>query len=132
MPKTLEIATPRRFSFKATVYSHGWCELAPFSIDDKNWQLSYVIADGKGKATPVVISAGRAGLRIECANSAVASAKIERDTRHILRLDDDLSAFYDSIDGHEGLAWVAKKSAGRLLRSPTVFEDLVKTICTTN
>src|SRR6202011_4965396 len=29
------------------------------------------------------------------------------------------------------LAWVAA-GAGRMLRSPTVFEDLVKTICTTN
>jgi N-glycosylase/DNA lyase len=29
-------------------------------------------------------------------------------------------------------AWVAHEGAGRLLRSPTVFEDLVKMICTTN
>ena len=29
------------------------------------------------------------------------------------------------------LAWAAQ-GAGRLLRSPTVFEDVVKTICTTN
>jgi len=28
--------------------------------------------------------------------------------------------------------WIAKEGAGRLLRSPTVFEDLVKMICTTN
>src|SRR5207245_2481087 len=28
--------------------------------------------------------------------------------------------------------WVIEKGAGRMLRSPTVFEDLVKTICTTN
>jgi len=28
--------------------------------------------------------------------------------------------------------WIASEGAGRLLRSPTVFEDLVKMICTTN
>jgi N-glycosylase/DNA lyase len=52
--------------------------------------------------------------------------------RHTLRLDDDLSGLYRSIEGHPRLKWVAEKGAGRLLRSPTVWEDLVKTICTTN
>ncbi len=28
--------------------------------------------------------------------------------------------------------WIARQGAGRMLRSPTVFEDLVKMICTTN
>src|SRR6202008_3426688 len=28
--------------------------------------------------------------------------------------------------------WIPKQGAGRMLRSPTVFEDLVKMICTTN
>jgi N-glycosylase/DNA lyase len=30
------------------------------------------------------------------------------------------------------MAWAVERGAGRLLRSPTVFEDLVKTLCTTN
>jgi N-glycosylase/DNA lyase len=30
------------------------------------------------------------------------------------------------------LAWISENNAGRLLRSQTVFEDLVKTVCTTN
>jgi N-glycosylase/DNA lyase len=51
--------------------------------------------------------------------------------RHVLRLDDDLSGFYSSIAGDGELAW-ATAGAGRLVRSPTVFEDVVKTICTTN
>src|SRR5207237_8046097 len=29
-------------------------------------------------------------------------------------------------------AWISEQGAGRLLRSPTVYEDLVKMICTTN
>ena len=31
-----------------------------------------------------------------------------------------------------GFEWIARDGAGRLLRSPTVYEDLVKSICTTN
>src|SRR6185295_12448986 len=43
-----------------------------------------------------------------------------------------LSEFHETLKREERLAWIAEKKTGRLLRSPTVFEDLVKTICTTN
>jgi N-glycosylase/DNA lyase len=49
----------------------------------------------------------------------------------MFRLDDDLSPFYAVAAGNEDLAWAAA-GAGRMLRSPTVFEDVVKTVCTTN
>jgi N-glycosylase/DNA lyase len=59
------------------------------------------------------------------ARSALAAA------RHLLRLDEDLSGFYAAAASDPELAWVTQ-GAGRMLRSPTVFEDVVKTICTTN
>jgi N-glycosylase/DNA lyase len=49
----------------------------------------------------------------------------------MLRLDEDLSGFYAAAADDPKLAW-ATAGAGRMLRSPTVFEDVVKTICTTN
>ena len=58
--------------------------------------------------------------------------RLVRDVRHILRLDDPLEDFYGLTDGDERLAWVSSSNAGRLLRSPTVFEDMIKTLCTTN
>jgi N-glycosylase/DNA lyase len=51
--------------------------------------------------------------------------------RYILRLDEDLSDFYAQISEDPDLQW-ATSGAGRLMRSPTVFEDVIKTICTTN
>jgi len=51
--------------------------------------------------------------------------------RHMLRLDDDLSRFYELAAADPELAWVTT-GGGRMLCSPTVFEDVVKTICTTN
>jgi N-glycosylase/DNA lyase len=51
--------------------------------------------------------------------------------RHMLRLDEDLSPFYVLARADPQLAWTAA-GAGRMMRSPTVFEDVVKTICTTN
>jgi 3-methyladenine DNA glycosylase/8-oxoguanine DNA glycosylase len=50
---------------------------------------------------------------------------------HVLRLDEDLSDFYERVRKDPDLSWAAA-GAGRLLRSATVFEDVVKTIATTN
>ena len=51
--------------------------------------------------------------------------------RQVLRLDQDLSGFYRQAAEDPELAWAAT-GAGRMLQSPTVFEDVVKTVCTTN
>jgi N-glycosylase/DNA lyase len=60
------------------------------------------------------------------------TARVFRDARHILRLDDDLAPFYLATAADPDFEWIGKQGAGRMLRSPTVFEDLVKMICTTN
>jgi 3-methyladenine DNA glycosylase/8-oxoguanine DNA glycosylase len=44
---------------------------------------------------------------------------------HMFRLDEDLSAFYELV-ADDDLAWCGL-GAGRMLRAPTVFEDVVKT-----
>jgi 3-methyladenine DNA glycosylase/8-oxoguanine DNA glycosylase len=49
----------------------------------------------------------------------------------MFRLDADLSRFYTLVAEDGELSWCAT-GAGRMLRAPTVFEDVVKTICTTN
>src|SRR5438105_1056674 len=46
--------------------------------------------------------------------------------RRMLALDDDLTDLHDACRTMPAIAWAAEHSAGRLLRSPTVFEDLVK------
>ena len=51
--------------------------------------------------------------------------------RAILNLDEDLSGFYALVEEDPDLAW-AVRGAGRMLRTPTVFEAVVKTVCTTN
>ena len=51
--------------------------------------------------------------------------------RQVLRLDADLSGFYEAASADPDLDWVTT-GAGRMVQSPTVFEDVIKTICTTN
>ena len=131
MKNILEIDIPANFSFRATVYSHGWSELAPFALDEDAWRLSYVFSDGR-RSVPGVIFEERGRLRVELANGSIKDERIVADVRHLLRLDDDLDDFYSSISNDERMAWMAHHRAGRLVRSPTVWEDLVKTMCTTN
>lgn len=130
----LSIATPRNFNYQRTMISHGWCELLPFKFDQNNWKLQRVIDFGDTKPVSVTVTGAKRELRIDTSArlSKAAAEKVIRDVRHIFRLDDDMKPFYESMSSHPEFSWIADQGAGRMLRSPTVFEDLVKMICTTN
>jgi len=130
----ITIPTPREFSFKRTVISHGWCELLPFQIDQEKWQLTRTLDLEDAKPVTITISATKRALAIKAARrlSQTATKKMVADVRHMLRLDDDIAEFYRLMTADNDFNWIPTQGAGRLLRSPTVFEDLVKMICTTN
>ncbi len=130
----LTIKTPSDFNFRRTVRSHGWYALQPFELDKDKWILVRVLDRGLTEPVTVKISTVSRGIKINISRRVgkKAAGEIERDVRHMFRLDDDLREFYQTLTTHPEFAWVAQEGAGRLLRSPTVFEDLVKMICTTN
>ena len=130
----IKVNTPKEFSFQRTAISHGWCELLPFRFDQNTWRLTRVI-DLKTKAPiTIALTANKRFVRVETPRplNQTDSKIVVRDVRHMLRLDDDLTSFYRATSSHEDFAWIATQGAGRMLRSPTVFEDLVKMLCTTN
>ena len=130
----ISLPTPRSFNFKRTVISHGWCELLPFDFDQDIWTLRRVLDLESGAPVTLTITANQGGLRISPSRTLgkKATERIVRDVRHVFRLDDDMSGFYREMKAAPGFEWIAHQRAGRMLRSPTVFEDLVKMICTTN
>jgi len=130
----ITIPTPPGFSFRRTVLSHGWCALRPFEFDKTDWTLVRVLEAGETVPVTVKISAQKKGLAISTSGRLKkrAGEKIARDVRHMFRLDDNMREFYRATATEPDFAWIAREGAGRLLRSPTVFEDLVKMICTTN
>jgi 3-methyladenine DNA glycosylase/8-oxoguanine DNA glycosylase len=137
MTKTFKTAfhvdAPAGFDFKRTLGSHGWYDLLPFELIDEG-TLARVLDVGDAEPVTVFVSGDRAGLEV-CAErrlSVRAQAKVVRDVRHVFRLDDGLEEFYARVSGDPEFAWVARDGAGRLLRSPTVYEDLVKSVMTTN
>lgn len=131
MQTTIYLDTPQNFNFRSTLYSHGWSRLLPFSLDDENLNFCYVFSEKNKNVFGKIGESGKQ-LKIEPENNSISKEKIVRDVRHILRLDDDLNEFYKIVGAEKSLNWIPQIGAGRLLRSPTVFEDLVKTICTTN
>jgi N-glycosylase/DNA lyase len=115
--------------------SHGIAELPPMRLDQAAWTFEITVPlEGLGSRTLIVSQArpghGLLSLREEKVNARVAAASMKQ-LRHVLSLDVDLSEFYAVAAEDPDLSWVVG-GAGRMVRSPTVFEDVVKTICTTN
>src|SRR5438105_4650516 len=116
-----------------TITSHGVADLPPNLIDEEARTLETTLMLTRGRARTIRIGAGRPGFALvegEAVGPRDALALADA-ARHMLRLEADLSPFYDAALDDPGLAW-ACTGAGRMLRSPTVFEDVVKTVCTTN
>jgi 3-methyladenine DNA glycosylase/8-oxoguanine DNA glycosylase len=111
-----------------TLVSHGVADLPPNEIDQHAWTLTTTLAR-PGGATTVTVGGGTGG-HARVSGSGPRAGVLET-IRHMLRLDEDLSTFYAVAREDPELAWAAA-GAGRMMRSPTVFEDVVKTICTTN
>src|ERR1044072_9381401 len=130
----IKIPTTRHFNFKRTIVSHGWYGLLPFALDSENLTLTRVIDLEPKPPVTIVMSSGKNHVRVTTSRllTEAQTAKVLRDARHILRLDDDLQPFYVATAAEPDFDWIGTQGAGRLLRSPTVFEDLVKSICTTN
>jgi N-glycosylase/DNA lyase len=132
----MEILIPvsKDFNFKRTAISHGWYDLQPFEFDKASWTLKRVINLTNEKVVTVSISEAKQAIKVNLPDklSKRAVEKIDRDVRHIFRLDDEMVHFYNLTTNHPEFDWIARAGAGRMLRSPTVFEDLVKSVCTTN
>ena len=117
---------------RRTIASHGVADLPPNRIDEEADTLEVTLRLVGGAASTIRISAGRKGhARVEALAGRGTAAPIRDAAAHVLRLDEDLSPFYAAAASDPELAW-AVTGAGRMIRSPTVFEEVVKTICTTN
>ena len=133
---TLTGAGGEPVDFARTILSHGVADLPPNSIAHDGSSLETVLP-ARGRAWSLRLAPARAGhARLSAPDGAptppaAARPALEAQVRHMLRLDEDLSPFYLAAAEDPTLAWTVA-GAGRMLQSPTVFEDLVKTICTTN
>jgi 3-methyladenine DNA glycosylase/8-oxoguanine DNA glycosylase len=115
--------------------SHGIAELPPMRLDQKTWTFEITLPLSGGGARTVTITQARPGHGsisiVGPSPTPQLGAALMAQVRQVLSLDLDLTPFYAIAAEDPDLAWVVT-GAGRMVRSPTVFEDVVKTICTTN
>jgi 3-methyladenine DNA glycosylase/8-oxoguanine DNA glycosylase len=131
MKFTLSARPP--FNFLSVINSHGWRQLAPFSYAESTNTLSYVLQLSNGRVIELHFRDATEDVSLE-------TEKLDRTERRevtdkatwMFGLDMDFSLFYAASRGEPKLAHAKKLARGRVLRSPTVFEDVLKTILTTN
>jgi 3-methyladenine DNA glycosylase/8-oxoguanine DNA glycosylase len=114
-----------------TIASHGLVSLPPAQIDEDARILEITVPLNGGARTLRVSGDVSGNALVEGIGTAAERGLALERVRHLLRLDEDLSPFYAAVASDPDLAWAAS-GAGRIFRSATVFEDVVKTICTTN
>ena len=118
-----------------TLVSHGVASLPPARIGEAERSFETTLRPGSYRPRTVRIAARDSGTaRVDVLGPAPRAPEREAlaaAVRRMLALDEDLSGFYAAIAADPDLAWAAA-GAGRMVRSPSVFEDVVKTVCTTN
>ncbi|MDQ2691330.1 MAG: hypothetical protein M3Y68_04800, partial [Chloroflexota bacterium] len=122
MKFTLSARPP--FNFLSVVNSHGWRQLAPFSYNESAGTLYYVLRLSSGRVVELRLRDAGEGVSVE-------TEKLEKDERKevadrvawMFGLDLDFSRFYAAARGEPKLAHAKKLARGRVLRSPTLFED---------
>jgi N-glycosylase/DNA lyase len=124
-----------RIDLRRVFSSHGIASLPPMNVEEKGWTFEITLPLEGERPRMVRVSQagpGKGVIRVLGSSpSARTQAKVMAGIRHVLSLDLDLAGFYRVAESDPDLAWVTG-GAGRMVRSPTVFEDVVKTICTTN
>jgi 3-methyladenine DNA glycosylase/8-oxoguanine DNA glycosylase len=112
--------------FARTIVSHGVAELPPNKVDLPGRTLETTLPIPRGART-VRLTSRDGNLHVDTV-AGTFHQRLAETIAHMFRLDEDLSGFY-ALVGEDDLAWCTT-GAGRMLRAPTVFEDVVKTTCT--
>jgi 3-methyladenine DNA glycosylase/8-oxoguanine DNA glycosylase len=130
----LNIPAKSPFSLSSVINSHGWMRLKPFGTMDREDILIYIYQAKNLQVVKLVIKESTDGVAVELVGDMEESQleEINSAVRWMLALDEDFTEFYALTNHEPKLQQVEKKAQGRLLRSPNLFEDIVKTILTTN
>ena len=130
----LQLAAQPPFSLSSVINSHGWGKLTPFHLDEGNDGFTYIYWSKNNQVFKLDIQEISEGVVVHIPGNVEQNDLdcITADIIWMLVLDEDFSEFYRLAKQEPKLNQVEDKAQGRLLRSPTLFEDTIKTILTTN
>ncbi len=118
-------------SFAHTIASHGIASLAPAQRNDDGSYATALRLDGVPRALTLRADGKQLHVRSTRKLSKRAQAEARAAVVRMFRLDEDLTPFYDAVADDPELSWT-RVGAGRMLASRSMFEEVIKTICTTN
>lgn len=130
----LSLSANPPFSLSSVARSHGWIQLAPFSSIDYTGDFAYILQLETGRVVEIGVQEAPGGVIVEAGGSLDAAEQTELSNKvaWMLGLDQDFTTFYNLAQAEPKLAQAVKEAKGRILRSATLFEDVIKTILTTN
>jgi len=132
----MELHLPAKppFSFTHLIRSHGWVQLHPFETDDDHSELRYITQLKSSKVVSLHVQGEHDGVAVCIAEQVNPDElqEIEETITWMLELDFDIAAFYQIARDEPKLAHAETNARGRILRCAMIFEDVVKTILTTN
>ena len=130
---TLHLPARKPFNFTSVLNSHGWRQLAPFSYDEPSNILGYTLRLSNGRVIELMMCDDKEGVRVETEKLKKSEQNEITDVVNwMFGLDQNFSRFYAASRHEPKLARAKKLALGRVLRSATLFEDVIKTIFTTN
>ena len=131
----LEIRFERLIHPESLILGHGWVFLEPFSHSLKPIKLRRILFDDSSKQVielEIFLEEEKANVFSKGKLSLSQKDFVLNEITRVLRLEEDFSDFLKVWEKENKNLSLPSPHAGALLRSPTVFEDVVKTICTTN
>ena len=124
------LALPVPFSLDTVVRSHGWYDLPPFTYDRDAGVLTTHLEVAPRKAAEIRFRV-RNG-KLEASADALDAPALRALTRRAFSLDLDFARAHESLASVPEIARALDRRGGRMLRAPTLFEDAVKMLFTTN
>jgi len=145
IPIKLTCAAGLPLAFSRIFESHGLAGVSP-------WERTQADGGGAGLTVTVATTIGPRTLKMQCGTPEIPGAEVvisvltERSAtepipcdeevaaiaRRILGLGRDLTEFHVSAAADTDLDWAPAAGAGAMARGSTVFEDVIRTILTTN
>lgn len=136
MTMQLDIHLPKNFNFEAATTDHGWYLLPPFYLgkDKKTFVRVEKMLSGRVISWEIENSNDQLHIKIRDDEKLTDRevAEVIQKVQWMYRVNEDLTDFYELCNLNTGWSNVVKLQKGRLLRSPNLFEDIIKTILTTN
>ncbi len=126
------LPVPQPFHFRDVVFSHGWLRLLPYRWEEGTGTLSRVDRLASGCLVRWEMREAPGGVAISAAAPPEEGPELAALARWVLAVEDQFEGFHALCREEPGLRAAGERGQGRILRCPTVWEDLVKTLFSVN